>query len=292
MEPRLLFPDLPAELRNIVYSNTICNSQPAINAGLPFESKTYTFSHTKVVLTPVHYGIPNLLTLQKYRFLEASEYRDYLLTHAIQLRISIHFHGHMHIFVQEHWDQKMSAYLKNLFKKFPFLDKVANYDIRIFWEPNAFTLEKKRRNIGVIAKRMVEVVTAKLGADLKMKKGFVKATLQIERYVAWDYEHERRSLGFAEFAEFDSDMIWKQQHEVRIPPTNSRVRGEGYTSNSATHWKIDPRSHLIFEIQTERKKDGMVVRSEVVGGKHEKSNEVPFWLQSLITEFKTTRRLE
>lgn len=282
MEPRLLFPGLPAELRSIVYSNTICASQPATSTGLPFESKTYTFSHTKVVLTPIHHGIPNLLDLKKYHFLEASEYHNYLFNHAIQLRISIHFNGHMHIFVQEHWDQKMSAYLKNLFKKFPFLDKVANYDIQIFWEPNAFTLEKKRRNVGVIAKRMVEVLTAKLSAALKMRKSFVKATLQIEPYVAQDYERERRSLGFADFASFDSDAIWKQQHEIRIPSTYS----------SATPSNLGPKGHMIFKIQTERKKDGTVAKLENIGGKDGNSDKIPFWVQTLIAEFETSRRVE
>ncbi|KAF2691974.1 hypothetical protein K458DRAFT_259834, partial [Lentithecium fluviatile CBS 122367] len=200
MEPRLLFPDIPPELRNLIYANTISPSQ-ATNIGLPFESKTFTLCHTRVVIEPIHHGNPSILALQNYRFQEASEYHSYLLTHAIQLRITVLFNGHMNSFIQEHWDGKMASHLKNLLKKFPWLAKVSDYHFRILWEPVSWVAGKKRRNFGAITKRMVDALTGMMDGDLKKKRGFVRAELQIGRGVASDYVSQQQPLGLADFLE-------------------------------------------------------------------------------------------
>jgi hypothetical protein len=269
MDPHLLFPDLPAELRNIIYSNTIHPSQPAFHTGLPFTSKAYTFSHTKVTIMPVHYGNPNLLALRQFRFQEASEYHSYVLNSAVQLRISVLFDGHIDTFVQEHWDKKIATHLKNLVKKYPWLAKVVGYDVRIMWEPNSHSMivAKKKRNIGIIADRMVEVLTSMMDETLKGKKGVLKTELQIGQGLANHYAHQQQPLGLADFV--SENVTWqKQVREVRLAHEDFR-HPESWLTNLPPHltrapketidWECHPKGHLLYTKEDERKMDGTVV---------------------------------
>jgi len=272
MEPRLIFADLPAELRNIIYTSTITPSQPASHAGLPFISKTYTFSHTKVILTPIHHGNPSFLALRRFRFQEASEYHSYLLTNAIQLRISVLFNGHINTFVQEHWDKKIASHLKNLVKKYAWLANVLDYDIRIMWEPKIM-VGKKRRNVGAIADRMVEVLTGMIDAGLKRKKGVLKVELQIGQGAACDYVRRQQPLGLADFAFFEQDAWQKHSREVRIAHEDFRTPKNAFLAlsthleaalNESKEWECRREGHLFFKKEAQRKMGETVARLETI----------------------------
>ncbi|KAJ4286470.1 hypothetical protein N0V90_013170 [Kalmusia sp. IMI 367209] len=201
MELRLLLARLPPELRALVYSYTLADGSGATNAGLSFQNKTYDLSHTLVELTPVHYGNPNLLALQRYHFLEGEEYAHWILRNGVQLRIKVVFKGHLNTFVQEHWDKKIATHLRNLAKKHPWLHKVTDYDIRIAWNPTAWAPSKKAKRIGAISKRMIEVLTHEMDADLKARRGHVKTEFHIADFLVCDYVRKSQVLGLR-------DIVW------------------------------------------------------------------------------------
>ncbi|KAF1958834.1 hypothetical protein CC80DRAFT_407988 [Byssothecium circinans] len=197
---RQILPQLPPELRNLVYQHTTCEGAPATNTGLPFQEKIFDSSHTTVTIMPVHHGLPNLLALREYNFLEAQEYASYLFVHAVELRISVVFKGNTQHFIQEHWDKKMLAHLKNLAKKYPWIKKVARYDVQILWAPVALPVRAKRKaDVGEIAGRMVEVLSSLMDMEVKRKRGDVGVRLLVEDYVAVDYVFSSREMGLAKF---------------------------------------------------------------------------------------------
>jgi hypothetical protein len=126
---RQLFPQLPAELRNAIYS--YC----ADDAATSLLTKTFTSAHTTTTICAVHHGNLSLLSLSKYKFLEADEYYSWLMTHGIEVRIAVHFHGHAFTFIQQHWDDKITTHLKKLLKKEAWVAKAAHWDIRVLWDP-------------------------------------------------------------------------------------------------------------------------------------------------------------
>ncbi|KAF2440716.1 hypothetical protein P171DRAFT_342385, partial [Karstenula rhodostoma CBS 690.94] len=199
MDYRLLLPQLPPELRDLVYTQTVTEDNHATSTGLDFTSKIYDSSHTRVEIIPVHYGNPALLALQRYHFLEGGEYQHFILKNAVQLRIHVMFKGHTNTFVQEHWDKKMGAHLKNLAKRYPWLRKVADYDIRILWKPASWAPSKKKRRVGAIAKRMVEVLTQEMDADQRASRGVVKTDLRVADFVVSDHILKGEALGLGEF---------------------------------------------------------------------------------------------
>lgn len=216
MDYRPLLPQLPPELRDLVYTQTVTEGNHASSTGLDFASKIYDSSHTRVEITPVHYGNPALLALQRYHFLEGDEYRHFILNSAVQLRIHVMFKGHTNTFVQEHWDKKMAAHLKNLTKRYPWLRKVTDYDIRILWKPASWAPSKKKRRVGAIAKRMVEILTQETDAGQKSKRGVVKADLRVADFVVSDHILKGQTLGLEEFV-WDLDAgARKQIREVGI----------------------------------------------------------------------------
>jgi hypothetical protein len=267
MEPRFLFPDLPAELRNIIYAETTSPSQPASQAGLPFTSKTYTFSHTTVTMMPIHRGLPTLLALRKYRFQEAGEYASYLLANALTLRITILFHGHMSTFIQSHWDAKIATHLKNLLKKYPWLAKVVDYNIRIVWEPKLVS-GKKRREIGGIAKRMVEVLTSMADAELKRKRGSSKVELQVGVTTACEYVGLGQALGLKEFVRFPQEGWRTQGRKVTISPAkrilDSSPHSKKHGFGEVEEWECRVAGRLFFETKARSLPNGTVTRAETI----------------------------
>lgn len=232
MDYRLLLPQLPPELRSLVYAETVTSDNPATSTGLEFKSKIYDSSHTRVEIIPVHRGNPALLALQSYHFLEGDEYRQFILKNAVQLRIHVVFKGHTNTFVQEHWDKKIAAHLKNLTKRFPWLRKVADYDIRIVWKPMSWAPSKRKRRIGAMAKRMVEVLTQEMDGEQRAKRGAVKADLRVADFVASDHVLKGQSLGLGEFVWDLGIGVRKQVREVGIALDAGRparaVEPEGY----------------------------------------------------------------
>jgi hypothetical protein len=218
---RQLLPQLPAELRHIVYENTISEEDnPATNTNIPFQQKIYDSSHTTVTLTPIHHGTPNLLALRKAKFLEAHEYHSWLLSSAIELRIGVVFKGNMQTFIQDHWDKKMLAHLKTLAKKHPWVKDVVNYDIQILWTPLAAPRDAKRKaNVGAIAKRMVDVLTSLMDVDDKVKreKGGVKTGLHVADYVATTYVFSSQEFGLSTFVKTMDDKL-AQTRAVYVAP--------------------------------------------------------------------------
>lgn len=227
MDYRLLLPELPPELRELVYTQTVSEHTHATSTGLDFTNKVYDSSHTRVEIVPVHYGNPGLLALQRYQFLEGNEYRHFIVNNAIQLRIHVLFKGHLNTFVQEHWDKKMAAHLKNLAKRYPWLRKVTDYDIRITWKPASWGLSKKKRRVGTIAKRMIEVLTQEMDADLMTRRGVVKAGLRVAEFVICDHILRAQALGLGELIwEVETDRAKRQIREVGVARESEDETGD------------------------------------------------------------------
>ncbi|KAK3216943.1 hypothetical protein GRF29_1g1411748 [Pseudopithomyces chartarum] len=222
MALRLLLPTLPPELRDLIYTQTIPTSNPATTAGLPFTRKTYDSSHTRVEISPFHNGNPGLLALQHYRYLEGNEYAKWIFANAVTLQITVHFKGHLNTFVQEHWDKKIGAHLKNLAKRNPWLRKVANYEVKIMWMPKESGHGKKMRRIGAVAGRMVEVLTQQMDENVKVKKGDVKAGLFVGGWTVLDYRASGQAMGLGEF-------VWglnKGSPKMQVREAGVAVRAE------------------------------------------------------------------
>ena len=176
----LLFPNLPPELRQEIYtylSNDI--STPALITSLPLTLKTFHCKHTTINLLPVHYGSFGLLYLPPTLFPEAAEYRTWLLSNAVELRIAISFHGRVNTFVQADWDKKVEAHLNKLLKQHAWLSKVSSYDIKILWDTKDGSLKSKKgkRVAGSIPRAMMESLTGMMEEGVKKRKGEVKVAL-------------------------------------------------------------------------------------------------------------------
>ena len=194
---RTLIPDLPAELRNEIYSYlTSTTSHIASTHNLPFATKRYETSHTTIRLSAVHGGNRSLLDLAKYEFLEAEEYWNWLLAHAIEIRIAIVFKGHLNTFNYQHWDAKTTKILKKLVVKWPLLARAKSWDLRIVFEckVDGF-LRAKDGAVGRIARDMTSTVLAFLGG--KGHKANVR--LCIPRYLALQKVASGRRFGLEEF---------------------------------------------------------------------------------------------
>ncbi|KAF2641697.1 hypothetical protein P280DRAFT_282928 [Massarina eburnea CBS 473.64] len=220
---RQIFPQLPPELRNLIYFYTIREDNVATNIGLPFEHKVYDSSHTTVTIMPVYRGTPHLFALAKYGFLEAQEYRLYLLSSALEFRISVIFKGNTQHFIQEHWDKKMLTHLKNLGKKYSWMKKVTRYDVQILWTPAPMPrVDTKRRvDVGKIAGRMVDVLTGGSNSEFMKKRGDVKAVLHLKDAVAVHYVFSGREMGLRQFVETTPDASHRQSRAVSIAPKKS-----------------------------------------------------------------------
>lgn len=242
MDIHSLFPSLPPELRNLIYTHTICEDNPATTLGLPFQHKIYDSSHTKVVLTLVHHGNPSLLALRQTNCLEAEEYHKFLLAQALTLRISVLFKGNLNTFIQEHWDKKTRTHLKKLGKKYAWFGKVMQYDVQILWESRAWVaFGRKVRKPGAVAKRMVEVLCEGMDADLKRKRGVVEARLHLADCVVKEYVHGNQALGMKEFVQLRNELdgVKRGICEVRLVPAGLSLsqRGEGRGGELPFHLK-------------------------------------------------------
>jgi hypothetical protein len=174
-----LFPLLPAELRNEIYSY-LDNCALVSTHSISLPLKTYTFGHTTVQLCAVHHGSTPLLELSKYGFLEGDEYKSWLLGKGLEIWINVHFTGHLNTFIQKDWDAKMKASLNKLAKRYPWLMNVAKYRVRINWEPKVDSLARAPRGIsGTIADNMVRILTSL--QDPRVRE---KATLSVTMSIA------------------------------------------------------------------------------------------------------------
>ncbi|KAF2275801.1 uncharacterized protein EI97DRAFT_501577 [Westerdykella ornata] len=177
---RHLFPTLPPEIRNEIYAYASSSSQnPATINGLPFATKTYNYSQTSVVICPIHTGNPSLLALQRYGFLEAKEYYSWLMVHAIQIRISVVFKGHVGWFSQKHWEEKMTASLQKLVKKYPWIGTAAQRDVRVLWDAKMESMAAKPGRAAEIVNAMVKTLVGFQDPRVRARDGVVSVRFHI-----------------------------------------------------------------------------------------------------------------
>ncbi|EDU49840.1 hypothetical protein Ptr902_09815 [Pyrenophora tritici-repentis] len=178
----LLFPNLPPELRQEIYtylSTPDNTSTPAQTTSLPLVLKTYTCKHTTIQILPVHHGSAGLLSLPHDIFPEAAEYRTWLLSNAVELCIGVQFTGRVNSFVQADWDRKVETHLNKLVKQHAWLRKVSRYDVKVYWMPKDGPLKSKKgkRVAGRIPNAMVESLTKMMDEGVKRRKGEVRVAL-------------------------------------------------------------------------------------------------------------------
>jgi hypothetical protein len=216
--PRLLFPHLPPELRNDVYKyvSALDTASAASNTGFPLQLKKYECKHTTVQLCPVHYGSNALLALRRYNFQEAQEYRSWLLDNATELRIAVTFKGRINTFVQKDWDKKIEMHLLKLAKQYPWLRKVAKYDIRILWDSpdGALKSKKNRRTAGQIPQAMIGSLIGLMDEKVKRRYGHVTTTLRLEHHVAIGCAYSWPRFGLADFLSH-ADGLWDLRRQTR-----------------------------------------------------------------------------
>jgi hypothetical protein len=233
---RTLFPNLPPEVRNSVY-DYLSTHDPAstpTTTGLPLRLKSYSCKHILIQICPVHSGPSNLLALQRYNYLEGHEYRTWLLSHAITLRIGVVFKGRVNTFVQEHWDKKIETHLHKLAKQHPWLKKVVKYDIQILWDAPDGVLKSKhnRRTAGQIPRAMVQTLTCLMDGDVRRKHGDVAVKLRLEHHVAGVAVRSAPRFGLGSFmtlsaSELDCQTqtveVWKEPCPRILPRKSARL---------------------------------------------------------------------
>ncbi|KAF2009321.1 hypothetical protein BU24DRAFT_87216 [Aaosphaeria arxii CBS 175.79] len=222
---RLLFPELPPELRNAIYAETFDHSAPASSNGLPFVSKAYELAHTSLRITPIHRGNISLLQLQKYKFLEAREYFTQLVANNAELHITIVFKGHVNTFVQEHWNDKVTTHFKKIIKKFPWLSKVKRWDVDVFWKPPARTYgQGKPAVLARIMNGMVGTVLSFQDSSVRSRSGESRVVLHIDKMLACALWHQRLDLGLHCFLT-TSVAVKREVREVclDVEPESSRA---------------------------------------------------------------------
>ncbi|EFQ91524.1 hypothetical protein PTT_11615 [Pyrenophora teres f. teres 0-1] len=179
----LLFPNLPPELRQEIYTYISEDpSTPAQTTGLPLALKTFTCKHTTIQILPVHHGSAGLLSLPHDVFPEAAEYHTWLLSNAVELHIGVKFHGRVNTFVQADWDKKVERHLNKLAKQHPWLRKVGSYHVKICWAPLDKPLRSKKgkRVAGCIPNAMVGSLTKMMDEGVKRRKGEVRVALVLD----------------------------------------------------------------------------------------------------------------
>jgi hypothetical protein len=302
--PRELFPNLPPELRNEVYSYLSLpgTTSSASIFGLPLKLKMFECKHTTVELCAVHYGSTGLLALQAYRFAEAREYASWLLNNAMELRIGVTFKGRVNTFIQQDWDRKMVAHLRKLAKLHPWLKKVAKYNVQIFWSPvdGVLRSKKNKRTAGRIAKDIAAALTALPGADVQGGKGELNLKLCLDHKFAAETVISGTRFGFDEFLSPGTDTggfrrqtreVWKEPYMklveekagarfLVIAPAQPEDRGLMVIEDNLVKWTIGESGHLVMRKEIV---DGRVT-GLVAGSEHEKDAAADHIAISLLGE--------
>jgi hypothetical protein len=300
--PRLLFPDLPPELRNEVfrYLSGPGLTSAAKTAGLPLKLRTYECKHTTVQICPVHYGSTGLLALQTYGFQDANEYNSWLRNNAIELRIGVYFKSRVNTFVQQDWDNKMEAHLRKLAKLHPWLKKVAKYDIQILWSPIDGVMKSRgnKRTAGQIPKNMAATLTALMDADVKRKKGELKIKLCLEHKTAVEMVLSETRFGFAAcFSPVpggfrrETTEVWKETYLkpqgpepgsllLALPPAKQEDKSLIKIEKGSVEWTFGAQGNLVMKRHL---LDG-VVTGLVTGNEREKDVAVDHVVFALLGE--------
>jgi hypothetical protein len=265
-----LFPTLPPELRNEVYTylSTPESASYATTFGLPLKFKTFECKHTTVQICPVHHGSNGLLSLRAYQFQEATEYNTWLLNNAVELRIGIAFKGRVNTFVQQDWDRRMEAHLRKLANLYPWLKKVAKYDVQVLWNPmdGVMKSRKNTRTAGQIVRDITTTLTTLVDGEVKKKRGEINLKLYLDHAFAVETVISRTRFGFVDFLSpttTGSDGFMKQTREVwkdapkplnaktgsrllPIPPTNTERSGVMVAERNSVKWTAGINAHLVI----------------------------------------------
>jgi hypothetical protein len=278
--PRLLFSNLPPELRNEIYKYLSApeSALPGLTVGLPLKLKLYECKHTALEFCPVHYGSAGLLALQKYDFQESHEYGSWLLNNGIELRVGIVFKGRVNTFVHVDWDKKIEAHLNKLAKLHPWLTKVVKYDIQILWAPIDGVLKsrKNKRVAGQIPRDMVKTLTCLLDKNLKRKRGAVNVRLRLEHRVAVETVFTGTKLGLAEFLSGKNALAGfnRQTWEVYKESCSLPLRDKtGSRLQLPLHEKKNEKIHLLVVEEESVDWSGMV-KGQLVMRKYLEGEEV------------------
>jgi hypothetical protein len=288
---RELFPQLPPELRNEVYTYLSTPESPshATTFGLPLKLKTFECKHTTVQICPVHHESNALLSLGAYRFQEAIEYNTWLLNNATELRIGIAFKGRVDTFIQQDWDRKTEAHLRKLVKLHPWLKKVAKYDVQVLWSPldGVMKSRKKTRTAGQIVRDITATLTSLADERVKTKRGEINLKLCLDHAFAVETVISRTKFGFADVLTPPKDEsngfrkqtreLWKEARKapevdtgsrfLPIPPMDSKQHGVIATRRDSVRWTVGTEGHSVIrkclvegevtfiEAETETEKD-------------------------------------
>jgi hypothetical protein len=267
---RELLPSLPPELRNEVYNYLSTPGTTTFHTtfALPLKLKTFECKHTTVHICPVHYGSTGLLSLQAYRFQEASEYSSWLLNNAIELKIGVTFKGRVNNFVQQDWDKRMEAHLRKLAKHYPWLKKVARYDVQMLWDPIDGVLKsrKNKRTAGQIARDITATLTSLTERDVKTKRGDLKMKLCLHQSIARSIIVSGTTFGFTDVLAppaVISNSFRRQTREVWIesrkpvelkplsgllPVPNTKLEGRNVleAQHDTTKWTVGTQGRLVL----------------------------------------------
>lgn len=268
---RELFPSLPPELRNEIY-NYLSTPDAAITPltfGIPLKLKTFECKHTTVQICPVHYGSTGLLSLQSYRFQEASEYNSWLLNNAIELKVGVAFKSRVNTFVQQDWDNKMEAHLHKLAKQYPWLKKAARYDVQVLWNPTDGVLKsrKSKRTAGQIVRNMTATLTSLAHQGETMKRGELKMKLYLDHSFATWSVTSATMFGFEDVLSPPADTsrdfkrqtreVWKEAKKqaklkksarlIPVPSAKPEQRNVMEASRDSVKWTVGTTGVLLIK---------------------------------------------
>jgi hypothetical protein len=268
----VLFPTLPPELRNFIYAYASATDENAATTrGLPFTTKTYDTSHTKVVICPVHTGNLSLLALQKYNFQEGHEYHSWLMAHGVQIRIAILFKGDVSTYIQKHWDDRMSASIRKLIKKYPWMANVAHWDVKVLWDANVGSMERRPGKAAAIVNGMLATL---LGFQ-EIKGRRTRGDVSVQFHIPHAFAAAKRVYG----VEFGLESFLKAQattssgKETREVTTGPLIKKEEVEVTKRFHAVPDPfKERDLIAVENEvvawsqELKGTLVMRSVRMGG--------------------------
>lgn len=128
------------------------------------------------------------------------------------------FKGRGQTFVQKHWDERVTAWLKKLAGRFRWLGKVGRFEVRVDWGAVDGAVRSKggKRTVGGIVGAMVRTVTGfGEGSAGRRKTEGLKVSLRVEDWIAVECAGLGLGLGLREF--FVDEEGWlSQRREVWI----------------------------------------------------------------------------
>jgi hypothetical protein len=95
----------------------------------------------------------------------------------------------------------METHLRNLAKSFPWLTKVARYDVQILWDPvdGALASRGGKRQAGAIPLDMLNCLTQLMHPEVKRNKACVSVVLHLDHAFAVRHAFSRAAFGFQRF---------------------------------------------------------------------------------------------